>query len=995
MALIPQNIPISFAQGLDLKTDFKQVVPGKFLLLQNAIFTTPGEIRKRNGYTALSQQIDGAGLISVGQGLATFKDELIEFDGSFLYSYSQSNEVWVNKGPLTSMEVTEAPIIRNTYQQTVQDMAQHPDGLQCFTWTDSRGSCRYSIVDSITGQAVVQDQALVSTSIMAKPFAVGQYLIIFYIDTATHHLRLVSIPVVNPLAPNAPIDAATNVNVSNPNYDACMLNNRIYFAYNNSDVGNGISVKNVNQFLVISSAQDYTGNNASVCISIVPDPALLQLWITYYNGTAVRYFVITSTLVATPVTGPTTVETLSNVVRIICYTNNGKGQFWYEVSAALPYNHLIRTNTGTNASVIGTAKVFLRSVGIAAKPFLYLTTVYFTVAYQQPQQPTYFTVTAAGIIVAKEQDLVGGGLLTTELVPESVQVTAGTVSFATLQKDLLTTISGTAYTQTGVTETTLDFTSNNIFYKAEIGNNLQLTGGILSIYDGVNVVESGFNVYPEDISNTNASTGGNLGSASVATQYEYSVTYEWTDNQGQLHRSFPSIPDGGTTINFASGVTTGMVTLTIPTLRLSQKTGVVITVYRTTGNGTVFYQLTNLGINNPLYNDPTVDTVTYTDTASDASIQGNPILYTTGNVVGNDPPPAPALITQYVNRLMLVPSESLLTIWFSEEVIPGTPVQWSALFTLNVDSRGGAITALQQMDSYLLIFKKDRIFYIVGQGPDSTGAQNDYGNAQLITSDSGCINANSIVQTPVGVMYQSEKGIYLMGRNLSVEYIGAPVEYYNSATITSAQLIATTNQVRFTMADNETCLMYDYYMKQWSTFTNHNAVDAVIFENEFTYLNPDGMVLQETPGLFTDNGNFIKLKATTSWLSMAQLQGFQRCYRALFLGNYISPHQLLVGVAYDFDPTQVQQDYVNAGSLFSLTNYGEDSPYGGGSPYGGQFPLYQFRFDFERQQCTAIQFTMEDVQSSNFGEGLSLSGFNLTVGMKKGTNKLRQPNIYS
>jgi len=48
----------------------------------------------------------------------------------------------------------------------------------------------------------------------------------------------------------------------------------------------------------------------------------------------------------------------------------------------------------------------------------------------------------------------------------------------------------------------------------------------------------------------------------------------------------------------------------------------------------------------------------------------------------------------------------------------------------------------------------------------------------LIPTDTGTINPRSIVLTPMGIMYQSEKGIYLLDRSLQVSYIGADVEAY-------------------------------------------------------------------------------------------------------------------------------------------------------------------------------------------------------------------------
>ena len=105
------------------------------------------------------------------------------------------------------------------------------------------------------------------------------------------------------------------------------------------------------------------------------------------------------------------------------------------------------------------------------------------------------------------------------------------------------------------------------------------------------------------------------------------------------------------------------------------------------------------------------------------------------------------------------------------------------------------------MDEKLVIFEDDRIFYLTGSGPNATGQQNNFSDPQLVTSDVGCSNTRSIVQTPKGLMFMSNKGIYLLDRGLSTHYIGAPVEAYNSLTITSAILIQDENQVRFTASD--------------------------------------------------------------------------------------------------------------------------------------------------------------------------------------------------
>ena len=81
---------------------------------------------------------------------------------------------------------------------------------------------------------------------------------------------------------------------------------------------------------------------------------------------------------------------------------------------------------------------------------------------------------------------------------------------------------------------------------------------------------------------------------------------------------------------------------------------------------------------------------------------------------------------------------------------------------------------------------------------------------------------------PLGLMFKSEKGIYLLGRDFKVVYIGAAVEAYNSMTITSATLLADTNEVRFTTMEGRT-LVYDYFHNRWATFTGQTAIDSVIY----------------------------------------------------------------------------------------------------------------------------------------------------------------------
>lgn len=1054
MPLDKQKVSVVFSQGVDTKSDPKQVM-AKMLRLENGIFVTANMFRKRNGYRALGSGIEGATPVPVGEpslsalvANASFKEELLGFTGTDVYSYAPATTKWSNKGEAVSTDLSVFPAVRNAYSQSAADSTYHPSGFIASIWEDSRGGVRYSVMDSETHQYFQQDVSLDSSGTRPKVLPIGNYIVFFYALAGTNKIRYAALSVLNPSVALSASDFATNLNGTDVFYDALVIGQRIFVSWNTTTGGGAISTKYINSVLTISSARTISSQAATQSLGIVGDETLQQVWVCFHDGTDLSYFVLDYDLSLT-VLATTTIEVLANAQNVTGYVDNGSGTIYYQVTGSPTYNTLIRSNTATNAGVVGTAGVFLRSVGLFSKTFRYNSVTYMVTAYASDVQPTYFIVNSSARVITKVAMGNGGGLTARAMLPGVIATDSDSLLFCYLEKDLLTSESGIIYNQTGVMQGLINFTSENTFLRTELANNLHFTGGILSMYDGVSVVEHGYNVYPETLSNTPSSPTG----AIKAGTRQYVGVYEWVDNYGQIHRSAPSIPltvvnTAGTAVNFTGDTTNGSTTVTnlsattnlivgqvitgagipagayitsigvstlvlsaaatataagvalstvetnkntisFPTLRLTQKKSprapVSLVIYRTEASGTVFYRVTS--VSSPTLNSTTSDAVTYADTVSDVYLVANEILYTTGGEVENIEVPAASLVTTFDNRVIVVPSEDRLSYWYSKQVGPQIPVQFSDFFIERVDATGGDVTGIAKLDDKLILFKKNCSFFVTGAGPTPAGTQNTLSPPQLVTSDSGCINPRSIVSMPLGLMYQSSKGIYLLDRSLKDQYIGDEVEAYNNLTITSAQLIPDTNQVRFTTAEG-TCLMYDYFFDQWSVFTNHLASDSCIFQNLFTYANPTGVMYQETPSEYTDAGYFIPLSLYTGWLSFAQLQGFQRVYKAMILGQYKSPHRLLVRTAYDFNDEATQENYIDAEELLETPVYGGDEFYGDTTPYGGDYPLYQFRVFMTRQKCEAIQFQIQDVQTTDFGEGMTLSAIGLEVGAKRGLNKL-------
>lgn len=1027
MPLDRQVITMPLAQGVDTKTDVKQVTAGKLLELENGVFTTLKAIRKRNGSVALGKNITNTGasfaVISSGKGLAVYNNELLLADGEELYSYDQAANGWTEKDAFESVYVTSAPVIRDSYDQACPDGVTHPNGLQAYVWEDSSGTnvIKYCIIDSATGQTVQPATQLATNAIKPRVISVNSFFLFYWYDTSTTQLNVAQMPVGLPNStPTSStltgIAADANaINSTSPNYDVCVIDSQIGLAYNNRTATGATTIRMYyGNNPTTQSATQAVAPLRSRAITIFPAKTTsigaIGVVVAFSNDNNVAPYTSDVTFVALTqqlsLVTFGTVESGIEVPRAITGVSAVDGsvgfQLYYSVFPASPTLVPKTTKAIVDSSfAVGLTSPWLQSGTLLGRAFAYDGHAYVPMTYWNTTttQPTNFIVRDDLYIAAKALSGTSGGYsrtnsgsygtLSRTILPGVSQISASAFRLACTEQAL---IAGSGIqTANNITALTFDFDSpQHSFGHATLGQNLHFTGGFVQMYDGVSVVEHNFHLYPDSIAPTASTSGGNMDPG----VYTYAVTYEWIDNQGNPHISAPTVSSQVT----VAGTGSASVSLVVPYLQFTAKTTnpVQIVFYRTQASGTVLYRISSL--TTPSYNviNGVSPYLTYTDTLDDASIAENPQLYTQpltqqDTIVENSPAPPTGLMVLHRNRIWVVDSTRPLDIWYSKEVFAGYPVEFNSGFIRHVDPRGGDITALATVDDKLLVFKQSHIFFIVGQGPTNADLNNDFSDAILITTDCGCIDPRSVVGTPVGIMFQSAKGIYLIDRSLQVQYVGSPVEAYNNETITSATLTSNTNQVRFTLESGKT-LVFDYFVQQWGVFTNQYAVDSLNWQDTMVLLRSNGTVLKETPGVFTDAGSPIKLKLATSWLSFANVQGFQRVRRAQILGAYSSPHNLSVSVCVDFNDLVIQEATIVP---TPPTYYGGSSPYGAESVYGGTFQLYQWRIDLARQKCQAVKFIIEELPEATAGEGFNLTSIGFEVGAKTGLNKMPASQIVS
>lgn len=989
MNVVKQNVDISFIQGLDTKTDPFRVSFGKFLGLSNSVFKRGGLLSKRNGFQQITILPDTT------TSLTTFNGNLISV-GESVGAYSADSNTVVDGGKIQPLSLKTIPMVRSSTSQQTVDSATASSGLCVTAWQDSGGGSYYQVVDSVTSQIIVPSINLGAAAMCPRTFVLGNNFIVTYLTTisSTVHLQYIAIPLSNPASPRAAVDISTTVASDTTGYDGVVANNFLYIAVNGSDGGGAIRITYLDSFLNLHSTKIITGHTGDL-ISVTADNTLssIVVWVSFYDNSSMDCYSTALNPALLTILAPTLVlsgETLNNITsvaknNILTIFADVDNAYTFSPNAQTDY---VESNTCTSTGTVGSAVVVLRGVGLFSKAFYFADSgvEYLFVVYGQAYQPTYFLIDFAGNIYAKFAYSNAGGYPINQIL-SSATVVDDTVSCAYLYRDQLVAVNksqGVAdvngiYAQAGINLLTIDFT--DISNTQEIGNNLNITGGILWAYDGAKVTEQGFNVWPEDIQATFATSGGDL----TDQQYFYQVCYEWTDAQGNLFRSAPSVP---LEVTVAGGSGSAAVTLEIPTLRQTYKSGVRIVIYRWSAAQEVYYQITS--IQTPLLNDPTEDSVEYVDTQSDADILGNVIIYTTGGVVEDIGAPSFVDIGLFDSRVFGIDSEDRNLLWYSKQVIEGTPVEFSDLFTLYIAPTTGAqgstgdTYCVTSMDSNLILFKKDAIYYLSGSGPDNTGANSGYSQPIFITSTVGCSNKRSIVMTPNGLMFQSDKGIWLLGRDLSTTYIGAPVEEFNSSTIEASLVVPGTNEVRFTL-DNGITLMYDYYYAQWGTFIGIPAISSTIYQGLHTFVNEFGQVYQENPGVYLDGSSPVLMSFVSNWFNAAGLQGYQRAYFMYMLATFYSPHKVQIQIAYDYAP------YPSQNSIITPDNYspawGGDQTWGNSTPWGGSPTLEQWRVFFQQQKCQAFQIYFNEIFDSSYGQpasvGLTVSGLNLVIGTKK------------
>lgn len=463
--------------------------------------------------------------------------------------------------------------------------------------------------------------------------------------------------------------------------------------------------------------------------------------------------------------------------------------------------------------------------------------------------------------------------------------------------------------------------------------------------------------------------------------HSYVALYSCLDANGRKWRSPPSLPATVTTTPLFPGVTA-----VAQCLNFTGRS-CMIEFYRTptNGDGQQYNKVASVT------NNAQASTAQFNDNLTDLQIAEQEELFTDGGILPGTPLPGISFQAIFQNRIWTVSPENPQSLFYSNPDDSGSSGGGDGLLfdttnlSLDIIDVHGPITAIKPMDTCLVVFKKDAIYFVIGNGPDGTGAAGSY-QSTLIASGIGCSNPRSIVlqvgsgTQSDGVWFQSNSkrsGWFTVLRGGTIENTGAGIRKYSNEQVISALVYPALSQIRWYTVSGRT-LIWDWVSKLWSTNTNQGCLSAVVYQDVPTYAisSHSGYILQEQTGLYqegTISSTYVPISTALAspWLSLANLKGWERIYRIQGVGSTAGAHTLTIKAYGDYDDTNLLGTYTKS---FNGTSTDWS---------------WELRPSVQKLDSLKLVITATDPIGATAGTaGFKITGVTLIVGVKKGIKKL-------
>lgn len=940
-------VPIDIGNGMDESVAEESAGVTSLSLVENAYYSSRGKLSKRHGVTYLNNgRIDGT-TRSYGRAMDTFRDSLVIFDGETsadVYSPSMNTCVSV---PTTQFSLDADPIAGGSgspqkFQSTLcngyivsayyyndsesvvacvhdskslelvsapVEVGTLPSGSYTEMYTAAANTCVHVVyADAANGTINSSYINLYSTSTINSGFQTGfgitdysfaagtnketigvaggaEYVYLAYPDSSYSFINVKSFS-----------DSGSLVDSGSVNYgEMCSL------AYTNgSDLwltSISSSTLNINVFDVTDLTTEVASSTAS--LSSLPTYVDVMVLTSAMLNTSSAAIVASGNSATQYIQVAESGGSLSNVI------SQGTINHWHAVSQPFSLGGIthvaMRQSSSANAQQQGEKTIAFVDITDSHTKFAPLTAVL-------APRLAYYNETG------------GSGWSATELQAAQIHTTSSGAKAGLFPRKRLAELSGTS---DGIVFDYVRLSANvndHAVSTEEFSDSLYKASSVTESYDGLRFSEVNFVGSPA-VSFAQSTGSGNIGAGTRL----WTAVFEYVDASGNLHWSEPAPPTSVTTTGSKD------INVSIWSLAVTNKTSDSdatarnqIAVYRTVNAGTTFYRV-------GAWRDTGADQEVQ-DTVNDNNLQLNAKLYTQplapGGSLPHQCPPAGYALTEHQDRIFCV-DETGKTIWYSAPRVQGEAAWFNNEFTIPVE-RGGKITAMASFDNRLIIFKRDRVFVVSGNGPpESGGSGNEFSPPYLLPAETGCIAPESIVVGDSGIYFQSDLGIEFLDRRLQVSWVGEKVKDTLAAYPYIADAVAyTDDRVAFCCRTSRSVgslesgviLVHQSRNNTWSTYkiegsdgTASIAIEDIKMleldgENRAWLLDPQGGLYvsrkSDDASLYYDSVNPVRMKLETNWVRLNQsLTDRQRVYNAELGLKMLSNVSVNVAFAYDYDST--------------------------------------------------------------------------------------------
>jgi hypothetical protein len=994
---------------MDTKTDSKQVMAGRALLLQNVRFQKTGKLSKRYGFVQLSDTINGGNLSSYTvNAIASDEDKIAAITSNGVYTLFNQENAWKKVSEFKNAISVDSEFFSKSSFQEIGPDADFQNNIFasiCYKVGDPfsepyQASLIYE--DYVSNTRKEKSLAIFLSDVIAK----RNNARVFVVGTSTNPSFFVFIPQsssggngfqVNIYDKDLTLTANTVVgalNFDNAGFAACRNGSFVYVV---TMTGTSMVVYKFSLATGASpfSTTTYTATGGSFLVS--GSPCGIDMYATanhvviaYIDGngatagqTSLVSFNSSLALVMARKTICDMVK--QRKVSLICdasyayviseATEEPYPAFATKKAIAVEMNRVSYTTSAIpdNTYIIYRPKILCKPIFINSIPYAIIH------LQEENQHNGYVVEFLTGYV--KQKFSINGTFAQDLFTLPNFQVSNSPQVSTSIASIFYPSVYTVAVRE--VTEAPLNFVGTKRTFvnqasdsgmKTKLGSSIYYNSGSLFEFDGRGFYENGFwQSPPAVIAETITSA---FPTPAVASKtFSYVAIYEYFDANGQLSFSAPSPivtigPTSASTESIQIYVNCPFGSLKINSDNYS---GVMITLFRTTNNGATFFKLQSNGYF--ISNDGRL--IRLDDVAADADIVDNQLLYTQGGILQNDQAPSSKFMVSGGNRIFLGGLEEKDEVAYSKKQLFSESIFFSDFFRIRIASGTNSdktkISALGYMDGKLIVFREESIYFIQGDGPTETGLPvNGFSEPEIIQSDVGCSDSKSVISMPDGLMFKSKKGIYLLSRSMQVSYIGAAIEDFNSEAIIASMLAPKFNEVRF-YTSGMNCLTYNYLFQVWSVSTGQTSVDAETYRNTVSIIKSN-KIFSESESVFKDGTSFYVMKFISPWLKVNLVQGYVRAYQLWIIGDYKSAHTLKCKVYFDYDDTVFEE--------YSLVYDSSSSP------------QYQFTISLPRQKVESMKFEIFDADHAGTGESYDLSNIQIELGIKAGGYKLAPNKSY-